>query len=146
MAQQGKSNGSRPNSPQHPNPSAKPHDDPSMMGQVREGVEHTVNRLGESLGSARDMAQHGLEQGQNLVSSNPLPAILAGFGLGFGIGLAITALLVHEEEEPWYERSYHRLADPVRDFDYKQAYHRLSGTIHDLPETIARKIPSSLKG
>jgi len=93
-------------------------------------------------------------------SRNPANSVLIGFGLGFGIGLAVTAMLTHREET-WAERylpdSLQDLPDRIRKSglpdqvrgavrdahvpdSVHHTLHHLSEAIRDLPSSVARLV------
>jgi hypothetical protein len=92
----------------------------------RGGVDVANGRRSESGPDDKEMTdsrddQDGAPLG--LVRRNPITAVMSGFGLGLGFGLAVT-LLITRREPSWYERN-------------------ISEPLHHLPERLSR-VPSSV--
>jgi ElaB/YqjD/DUF883 family membrane-anchored ribosome-binding protein len=104
------------------------------------GVGH---RAKEDFDDARRSAARGYEQARDVVSHNPMPSVLVGFGLGFGVGMLLTVIL-NQREETWYDRyvpnrlrglpnSLRHLGDSMRE---------IPDHLRHLPEAVAKYMPS----
>lgn len=120
----------------------------SVGRRIQEGAEQTSRRLREGFDSARDEAARRYRRVEGTIARNPAPSVLLGFGIGFGLGLILTTMLVGEEET-WAERHLpdsirRRIPDSLRHAPDKIS--ELADAIRDLPDQIARRLPSSLRG
>ncbi len=79
---------------------------------VQQGLSQVNDRFREGYETAREEFGHRYRRAEGAIARNPGQSVLIGFGLGFGIGLAITAMLAHREEETWADRY---LPDSLRD-------------------------------
>jgi ElaB/YqjD/DUF883 family membrane-anchored ribosome-binding protein len=116
--------------------------------RIQEGAEQASQRLREGLDSARDEAARRYRRVEGTIARNPAPSVLLGFGIGFGLGLILTTMLVGEEET-WAERHLpdsirRRIPDSLRHAPDKIS--ELADAIRDLPDQIARRLPSNLRG
>ena len=117
--------------------------------RLQEGAEQVGHRLRENLGDLSEEAGRRYRQAEGTMARNPAPSVLIGFGVGFGIGLVLTTMLSEHHEETWADRHLpgplrHRLNDSLR--HAPEHLHDLADAIRNLPDQIARRLPSSLKG
>jgi hypothetical protein len=109
---------------------------------LQEGAQQVGERLQERYADARDAASRGYHQAENMMAHHPTQSVLIGFGIGFGLGLVLTTLLTRPEES-WAERQIPgRLRDRLS--HAPDSLHHLADSIRQLPEAIARHLPSSL--
>ncbi len=87
---------------------------------------------GENGGQAGNRVSEEYARSLELVRRNPLSAVMTGFGLGLGFGLAVT-LLVTRREPTWYEQN---IAEP---------FQRLPQRLRRAPEAIESYLPASWK-
>ncbi len=128
---------------------------------LQEGLSEASDRFREGYETAREELAHRYRVAEGAMARHPGSSVLIGFGLGFGIGLAITAMLVHREEDSWANRY---LPDSLRDLpeqirnsripehlgkavhDAKvpeslhHTFHHLADAIRDLPQTISKAV------
>jgi hypothetical protein len=81
------------------------------------------------------------------LSERPYSSIMAGFGLGFGLGLLVT-LLLSREEESWYEKYAPEALQDLPDRFHRAKQHLASsvpGSFKQAGESIASMVPSSWK-
>ncbi len=87
-------------------------------GQIREGAENVSNRLREGYDTAREGLGRGYRRAEGTIARNPGPSVLIGFGVGFGLGIALVSMFAHENET-WAERHIpdrlRRVPDSLRD-------------------------------
>jgi hypothetical protein len=120
-----------------------------------ERAEDLAAQAREQFDAAGEEVARGYRRAEGLVARNPAPSVLLSFGLGFGFGLALTALLT-QREETWAERY---LPDRVRGFPdaarrfgrqapaaiqetgIADAFHHLTDSIREIPSAVARLIP-----
>jgi hypothetical protein len=84
----------------------------------------------ESAGNRMTEAYHGTE---DMIREHPATSLLVTFGIGFGVGLALTTLLMPPRRRTWAERNLPDWAS--RD--------RLSELLSHLPEKVSSARPSS---
>ena len=111
--------------------------------QIREGAENVANRLHEGVDSAREGVAHGYRRVEGTIARNPLPSVLIGFGLGFGLGVVLCQMLARDEET-WAERNlvgpFRRGSDAVRD-----SVMHVPGHVHHLADAIAGHLPDAIR-
>lgn len=98
-------------------------------------------RLREGYDSARDEMGRRYRRAEGMMARNPMPSILIGFGIGFGLGLVVTTML--GEREGWAER---HVPDRVRKMpdQLHDTLEQLADSVRNLPDTIMSHLPSSL--
>ena len=115
---------------------------------TREAMQDAGQRLqakGEELGRqvhegaerVRDEMDRGYRRAETMMAMNPTTSVLIGFGLGFGLGLVVTAMLGERPRETWAER---HLPDRLR---------RMPDSLHDSLEQLAdsaRRLPDAIRG
>jgi hypothetical protein len=89
--------------------------------------------LQDRVGAARDEIGRQYHEAEDLVVRNPMPSVLIGFGVGFGLGVVLTALL-HRPEESWAER---HLPESLRHAGDR--LHQLAESVRDLPSGVAHR-------
>jgi ElaB/YqjD/DUF883 family membrane-anchored ribosome-binding protein len=95
------------------------------VGQrVQEGFSNAGQKLQDGYGAAGENVAHAYRRAEGLVARNPGSSVLVGFGVGFGLGVLLTALLSRREEPSWYDRY---VPEKLRDLR--------------LPDSIARHLP-----
>jgi ElaB/YqjD/DUF883 family membrane-anchored ribosome-binding protein len=99
---------------------------------LQEGAQQVGRRVQEGYDTTRQTVAHGYRQAEGAIARNPAPSVLIGFGVGFGLGLLLTALAT-QREESWYER---HVPDSVR---------HLQDALAHLPDAIARRMPDALR-
>ncbi|WZP00474.1 hypothetical protein EP7_002118 [Isosphaeraceae bacterium EP7] len=121
---------------------------------AKEAAGQAVNRLREGYGEASEHLAHSYRQAEGTIARNPASSTLISFGIGFGIGLALTALL-GREEETWADKYLPKKAAKYVPRDAakftgkvkaqaQDTYADLLDHLRDLPEAIASRLPSSL--
>jgi len=112
-----------------------------MGQQVKQGAAQAGERLREGYDSASDEMRRYARQAQGMVERNPLPSVMIGFGLGFGLGLVVTTLL--GERETWAERHVperlRRMPDTLQD-----SLTQLSDVVRNLPDAIRSPLPAAM--
>lgn len=122
---------------------------------VREGVDQAGQRIREGYESAAEGVQRGYRSTEGMIARNPAPSVLIGFGVGFGLGLALVTML--GREETWAER---HIPDSVRSRiprSFQKTMRNAPDNVHhlvdqvteslrNLPDAIARAMPSSISG
>lgn len=89
--------------------SAHAHD---AANRLRETVDEAGNRLHHGYDSAREFVSERGDRIGKAIAEHPGPSVLFSLGLGFGIGLALSAILAPRREDHWYSRY---VPDSVRD-------------------------------
>jgi len=112
------------------------------VGQrFQEGAEYAGERLREGYDSARDEMGRRYRRVEGTMARNPMPSVLIGFGIGFGLGLVVTTML--GERETWAERHVpnrlRKLPDSLQD-----SLCQLADSVRNLPDTITRHLPATL--
>ena len=105
--------------------------------QVQEGVSQVGHRIQEGYDSARESAVHQYRQAEGTVARNPGPSVLIGFGVGFGIGLALCSMFTREET--WAEKY---LPESLQDVPSR--YRSLVSSLKSLPRSVHDHLPSSV--
>lgn len=67
-----------------------------------------------------------------IVAKYPLVSLVAGFGVGFGLGVLATAIFTRDDRS-WMQRNHLR-----------ESLHDLSSSLAQLPRTLAEHLPDSL--
>ena len=121
-----------------------------------QATQQVTDRFREGYDAAREELSHRYRRAEGTIARNPGNSVLIGFGLGFGIGLAVTAML-NQHEETWADRylpdSLRDLPDTLRNAHVPESvrgassnvhstFHHLAESIRDLPSAIARAMPS----
>src|SRR5205823_2914604 len=60
--------------------------------QIREGAEQVSDRVREGIDTAREGIGRGYRRAEGTIARNPAPSVLIGFGVGFGLGVALVSL------------------------------------------------------
>jgi len=112
------------------------------LGQrVQDGAEQAGERLREGYDSARDEMGRQYRRAEGMMARNPMPSVLIGFGIGFGIGLVVTTML--GERETWAERHVpgrlRKLPDALQD-----SLAQLADSVRNLPDAITRHLPATM--
>jgi len=132
--------------------------------QFQEKAGEMGQRLREGYDSTREELARRYRRTEGSIARNPAPSVLLGFGVGFGLGLVLTAML-SEPEESWSNWAERRSRKPIRkareslksardvaDQAQDQLHHlpevfgHLADSIRDLPQMIARHLPGGLGG
>ena len=109
-----------------------------VAGQVQDAAQHGIDQAKEHLGAAREGAMKGYRQAEGSIARNPAPAVLIGFGVGFGLGIVICTLL-NKKEETWAEKYLPNSLQNVPD-----QYQSLVGQLKDLPKAVQKQLPKGL--
>jgi len=98
--------------------------------QFREGYE-----------TAREELARRYRRAEGTMARNPMPSVLIGFGIGFGLGLVVTTML--GERETWAER---HVPDRIRNLpdSLHDSLEQLADSVRSLPDAISRHLPSTL--
>ena len=137
----------------------------SMGEQVREGIGAASDRLREQYGATREEMARRYRRAEGMMARNPAPSVLVAFGVGFGLGLVLTAMLSQAEEETWSDWAERRRREGLRQARHSmrhaqgavhhaqdaihqlpEAFSSLADSIRGLPEAIARHMPSKVMG
>lgn len=117
---------------------------------MRERAEGTMRSMQEGM-------TEGYHRAEEVVANYPGSSIMLSLGLGFGVGLVLTTLLSRPEES-WSEWSSRQARDAMRHArdstrrashladDMPHSFSQLADAIRQLPEAIARYLPSSMTG
>jgi ElaB/YqjD/DUF883 family membrane-anchored ribosome-binding protein len=109
----------------------------SVGEQVQHGAQQVGNRLREGYDSTIEGAAHGYREAEGLVSRNPGPSLLLGFGVGFGLGLVLCSLFTREET--WAEKYLPESLQDVPD-----RYRSLVSSLKSLPRQVHDHLPQSV--
>jgi hypothetical protein len=111
--------------------------------QIREGAENVAGRVREGYDTAREGIGRGYRRAEGTIARNPAPSVLIGFGLGFGLGVALVSLF-GREEDTWVERHIpdriRHMPDSVRD-----AARHVPDHVHHLADAIASHLPHAIR-
>lgn len=123
------------------------------IDQAQQGAQRLAEQAGEHLGSAREGALRGYRQAEGAIARNPAPAMLIGFGVGFGLGVVLCSLL-GQKEETWAEKylpdSLRNVPDQANSLvgslkkKVPDQYESLIETLKDLPQSVAAQLPRSI--
>jgi len=128
--------------------------DQSVFEHVQEGVAQMGQNLHNRMESVQSGMSDGYRRAGQAVAENPMPSVLVGFGLGFGLGIVLTTLF--SKEESWSDWSQRHARDTMRgardSFHHAEhvaghlpdSFHQLAESIRHLPEAIARHLPSAI--
>jgi ElaB/YqjD/DUF883 family membrane-anchored ribosome-binding protein len=114
----------------------------NVSHRLQEGAEQMGERFREGTDAARDALGRRYRGAGEMMARNPMPSVLIGFGIGFGLGLVITSML--GERETWAQRNIpdrfrNRLPDSIQD-----KLEQLADSVQNLPDAITRHLPSAL--
>jgi hypothetical protein len=104
-------------------------DRPSFEGAVG-SVERGPSQEGESIS---ELSREECGRIDQMIQRNPMSAVLTGFGLGLGFGLAVTLLISRRREQTWLERTL------------PESIQHLPERFKRVPETWASYVPASWK-
>jgi hypothetical protein len=93
-------------------------------------------QMQEKYEAARDEFVERYHDAERLVSSNPGQSVLITFGIGFGLGLALTTLFTRPSDT-WADR---HLPDEFR--RAPDALQHMAESLRSLPDAIARRLRS----
>jgi hypothetical protein len=100
--------------------------------QIQDGAETACEELGR-----------GYRHAETMMAMNPATSVLIGFGLGFGFGLVVTAMLGERERGTWAERNLpdrlRRMPDSLHD-----SLDQLADSVRRLPDAIRAHLPNTL--
>lgn len=109
-----------------------------VVDQVKQTAEQLAQRAKDGYGPARDAAFEGYRQAEGAIARNPAPAMLIGFGVGFGLGVVLCSLL-GKKEETWQEKYL-----PESFQDIPDHYESLVASLKALPKTVHQQLPKSV--
>ena len=125
-----------------------------VVDQVKQSAEQLAQQAKEHYGNAREGAMKGYRQAEGAIARNPAPAMLIGFGVGFGLGVVLCSLLASGKEETWAEKylpdSLKKVPDQANSLinsakkKVPDHYESLIETLKDLPSTVAAQLPRSI--
>ena len=109
--------------------------------RIREKTGETAEQLRECCAEAGDELARRYHQAEGVMAHYPTSSVLVGFGLGFGVGLAITTLLMERQRDEW---SLRHAPDRLRHLpeSLHDTLDRLAETVSHLPEAIRDYLPS----
>ena len=117
----------------------------NVAGQAKEAAQPYIDKAQqvagqakEQYGNAREQALKGYRQAEGTIARNPAPAMLIGFGVGFGLGVVLCSLLT-KKEETWTEKYLPESLQNVPD-----QYQSLVSTLKGLPKTVQSQLPKSV--
>jgi ElaB/YqjD/DUF883 family membrane-anchored ribosome-binding protein len=115
-----------------------------LGGQVREGAEHVGERVREGFEATRSGVTHRYRRAEGMMARHPGSSVLIGFGVGFGLGVLLSAMMTSNEEESWYGR---HVPDSLRDLpDQARRLARRAGhRLRDVPEAVMQYMPDSFR-
>lgn len=115
----------------------------NVGGQIREGAENVSNRLREGYGAAREGLGRGYRRAEGSIARNPTPSVLIGFGVGFGLGIALVTMFA-QENDTWAERHLpnrlRQMPDQLRD-----TMKHVPDQAHHLADAIAAHLPHAIR-
>jgi ElaB/YqjD/DUF883 family membrane-anchored ribosome-binding protein len=112
------------------------------VGQrVQEGAGQVGQRLREGYDTARDEMGRRYRRAEGMVARHPTSSVFVSFGIGFGVGLVITAML--GERETWAERNLPKRLRQLPD-SLQDSLEQLSESVRNLPDAIRRCLPAGL--
>ncbi len=106
--------------------------------RLKQQAQQAGDRLKQGYGDVKDQALSGYRQAEEAIAGNPMQSILIGFGVGFGIGLVVTAML-GAKEKTWAEKY---LPESLQDAPDK--YKSLVGQLKTLPKSVLDNLPPSI--
>ncbi len=106
--------------------------------QLKQGAEQASDRLKQGYGDAREQALSGYRQVEESIAGNPLPSVLIGFGVGFGVGLVLISAFAGREQT-WAEKY---LPESLQ--DAPERYKALVSSLKSLPKTVQDNLPSNI--
>lgn len=109
-----------------------------VVDQVKQKAEQLAQQAKESYEPAREAALSGYRQAEGTIARNPVPSMLIGFGVGFGLGVVITSLLT-QKEETWSEKYLPESLQNVPDH-----YDSLVESLKSLPKSVHQQLPRSI--
>ena len=109
-----------------------------VMDQVKQGADQIAQQAKDQLGTARESALKGYRQAEGTIARNPAPAMLIGFGVGFGLGVVLCSLLANKEET-WSEKYLPESFKNVPD-----QYDSLVESLKSLPKSVTSQLPKSV--
>jgi hypothetical protein len=111
--------------------------------RVQEGTEDLGRQLQEGAEMMSDELGRRYRRAETVMALNPMSSVLLGFGLGFGIGLVVTAMLGERERDTWAGRHLpdrlRRMPDSLHD-----SLEQLADSVRRLPDAIRAHLPSTL--
>ena len=104
---------------------------PRNEGDGEEGAEseRTQSNRWSSLEEATKDQRFDLRGYAHVVAQYPLASLVAGFSVGFGLGVLATAIL-SRREEGWWERQH-----------FGESLHGLSTELRQIPGRVAQHLP-----
>ncbi len=106
-----------------------------MVDQVKQTAEQLAQRAKDNYGPAREAAFSSYRQAEGTIARNPTPAILIGFGVGFGVGVVLCSLFT-KKEETWSEKY---LPESLQDLP--DHYESLVSSLKSLPKAVRQQMP-----
>jgi hypothetical protein len=115
----------------------------NVGGQIREGAENVSNRLREGYDTAREGIGRGYRRAEGTIARNPAPSVLIGFGVGFGLGIALVTMF-GREDETWAER---HIPDRLRNMPdhLRDSMKHVPDHAHHLADAIAAHLPHAIR-
>jgi hypothetical protein len=111
--------------------------------RIQARSEDLGRQLHEGAETVRDELGRGYRRAETIMSRNPATSVLIGFGLGFGFGLVVTAMLGERERATWAERHlpdrFRRMPDSLHD-----SLEQLADSVRRLPDAIRTHLPGTL--
>lgn len=108
------------------------------IDQAKASADQLAQQAKEHYGNLSEGAMKGYRQAEGAIARNPAPAMLIGFGVGFGLGVVICSLLTRKEET-WAEKYLPESLQDVPD-----QYKTLLGQLKGLPKTVQSQLPRSV--
>ena len=109
-----------------------------VLDQVKSKADQLSEQAKEQYGKVREETLKGYRQAEGTIARNPAPAMLIGFGVGFGLGVAICSLL-GRREETWSEKYLPESLQDVPD-----QYDSLVASLKSLPRSVHQQLPRSI--
>jgi ElaB/YqjD/DUF883 family membrane-anchored ribosome-binding protein len=106
---------------------------------MREGIQSGFEAIGQQ-------ASRTWQSAEGTVSEHPATSLMVSFGIGFGLGLIVTAMLSQSEESwgDWADRQTRGTRDHANEALRRlpDAFHSLADSIRAMPAAFAERMPS----
>ena len=113
-----------------------------QLGTAADGLQEGASQVGQHLSAGYEQARQSVSAGvrgaRGMVSRNPIPSVLVGFGLGLGVGVLLTTLL-NQRESHWYDDYV-----PDRMRHVPDSLRQVGNSMRDIAERLRQHVPESV--